>query len=172
MTFEIEVGGRLRTVSIEALSVAAPHGGRFRLRIDGDVHEVDARVTDLGWSIVYDESGRTADVAVTERPGGEVLLQLPHVTVAALVDGRRFRRDQTGAAAAAGAHRVTAPMPGKVIRVLVHAGEDVAAGQGLVVVEAMKMENELRSPKAGRVKEVAVTSGQSVESGRLLAIVE
>ena len=63
-------------------------------------------------------------------------------------------------------------MPGRVVRVLVKAGDEVAARQGLVVVEAMKMENELTSPKAGRVKEVSVSEGTSVESGRLLVIVE
>jgi biotin carboxyl carrier protein len=63
-------------------------------------------------------------------------------------------------------------MPGRVVRVLVAPGQDVAARQGVVVVEAMKMENELRSPKAGRIKEVAVTAGASVEAGRLLIVIE
>jgi len=63
-------------------------------------------------------------------------------------------------------------MPGRVVRVLVNAGDEVAARQGVVVVEAMKMENELRSPKAGTVKEVAVTPGTSVEAGRVLVVIE
>ena len=63
-------------------------------------------------------------------------------------------------------------MPGKVLRVLVQPGQDVAARQPLVVVEAMKMENELSSPRAGRVKDVAAVEGQSVEAGRVLIIVE
>ncbi len=63
-------------------------------------------------------------------------------------------------------------MPGRVVRVLVAAGDTVAARQGVVVVEAMKMENELRSPKAGRVKDVAVTPGTSVEAGRVLIVIE
>ena len=63
-------------------------------------------------------------------------------------------------------------MPGRVLRVLVSVGDEVAARQGVVVVEAMKMENELRSPKAGRVKEVNVTAGTLVEAGRVLLIVE
>ena len=65
-----------------------------------------------------------------------------------------------------------APMPGLVVRVEVEAGQVVAAGAGLVVVEAMKMENEIASPKAGRVKDVSVSDGQSVEAGRLLVVVE
>ena len=67
--------------------------------------------------------------------------------------------------------RVTAPMPGRVVRVLSAPGADVAAGQGLVVIEAMKMENELRAPRAGRVQELPVREGQAVEAGALLAVV-
>jgi len=67
---------------------------------------------------------------------------------------------------------VTAPMPGRVVRILVSPGETVAARQGVVVVEAMKMENELRSPKAGTVREVSVTTGTSVEAGRVLVVIE
>ena len=71
-----------------------------------------------------------------------------------------------------GEQRVLAPMPGRIVRVLVAPGDEVVARQGLIVIEAMKMENELASPKAGRVKEVSVTEGTSVEAGRLLVIVE
>jgi biotin carboxyl carrier protein len=63
-------------------------------------------------------------------------------------------------------------MPGKLVRVLVSAGEDVGAGQGLVVMEAMKMENEIRAPRAGRVKEAPVREGQAVEMGALLVLLE
>ena len=63
-------------------------------------------------------------------------------------------------------------MPGRVVRVLVAAGDQVTARQPVIVVEAMKMENELRSPKAGRVKDVAVAPGMSVEAGRVLVVIE
>jgi biotin carboxyl carrier protein len=84
----------------------------------------------------------------------------------------RFGRGGGAAAVAAGTQQVLAPMPGKVVKVLVKPGDEVKARQGLVVVEAMKMENELRSPKDGRVAEVLVTEGASVEAGRLLVVVE
>ena len=89
---------------------------------------------------------------------------------AATVNGRRTGRGgaPTAATRARGEQAVVAPMPGRVVRVLVAAGDAVAARQSVVVVEAMKMENELRSPQAGRVKEVAVTAGASVEAGRVL----
>jgi biotin carboxyl carrier protein len=64
------------------------------------------------------------------------------------------------------------PMPGKVIRLLVNVGDEVEAGQGLVVVEAMKMQNEIRSPKKGKVERVLVSEGQNVNAGEALAWVE
>ena len=63
-------------------------------------------------------------------------------------------------------------MPGRIVRVLAAAGDDVAARQPVVVVEAMKMENELRAPRAGKVKEIPVAPGMSVEAGRVLAVIE
>jgi biotin carboxyl carrier protein len=169
--FEVEVGGRLRTVTINAPTAGA-EGGRFLLRIDGVPHDVEARVTALGLSLIHVADGRTVDVAVSERARGEVWLQLPHVLVPALVDARRYRRASGGPAAADGEIQILAPMPGRIVRVLVNPGDAVEARQGLVVVEAMKMENEIASPKAGHVKSIAVTAGQSVEAGRLLATIE
>ncbi len=63
-------------------------------------------------------------------------------------------------------------MPGRIVRVLVQPGDRITARQGVIVVEAMKMENELRSPKAGKVKEVTVSPGMSVEAGRILVVIE
>ena len=83
------------------------------------------------------------------------------------------RQKKDGPAAhAAGPQRIIAPMPGKVVRVLVKPGDDVKARQGLVVVEAMKMENELRAARDGRVRDVAVAEGQSVDAGAVLLVVE
>ena len=171
MTFEIDINGRTRTVSIER-----PPGGSYRVLLDGMPHDLDAaRVGVYGLSMILDgETGVSREVQVA--PGttrGELLVTFGGRTVAATVNGRRTGAG--GADAAAGAHGeqpVLAPMPGRVLRVLVAVGDEVAARQGVVVVEAMKMENELRSPKAGRVKEVNVAPGTSVEAGRVLLVVE
>ena len=172
MTFEVEIGGTLRTVSIDAVDASGATGGLFRATIDGVAHDVTVRPTDLGLSLVFDD-GRSIDVAATETAMGEWFVQLPHVDVVAVVDRRRRERSRGGeAATAAGLQRLTAPMPGRVVRVLVKPGDVVEARQALVVVEAMKMENELASPKAGTVREVPVAEGQSVEAGRLLVVVE
>jgi biotin carboxyl carrier protein len=132
---------------------------------------VDVRQTDVGLSLVF-EDGRSLEAAATPKGSGEWLVHLAHVDVPVVVDGQRHGRRGAGGPSGAGAQRVTAPMPGRVVRVLVAVGDEVAHRQGLVVVEAMKMENELGAPKAGRIIEVAVVEGVSVEAGRLLIVIE
>jgi biotin carboxyl carrier protein len=100
------------------------------------------------------------------------------------IDGRRFQVDaldertrairdlSAASAAAAGPSPLAAPMPGLIVRVNVQAGDAVQAGQGLVVMEAMKMENELRSPSGGTVKAVHAVPGSAVEKGALLVELE
>lgn len=171
MTFEIEINGRARPVGVERIA-GAP--SRFRVTVDGRTRIVDAvRVEADTLSIVLPDDGyRSHEVGFSQGlEPGQVTVHLRGATMIATVDGRRSRRGAS-LAAAAGEQRIVAPMPGKVIRVLVEPGDEVAGRQPLVVVEAMKMENELSSPRAGRVKEVAVRPGQSVEAGRLLVVVE
>jgi biotin carboxyl carrier protein len=168
MTFEIDLGGRARAVSVER---AGPH--RFRITVDGVPHLIDAVQPgpDL-WSIVSVESGESHEVALTRGTSpGELVASVRGERVALVVNGRRVRRGGESGVAE-GVHRVLAPMPGKVLRVLVKTGDEVAARQPLVVVEAMKMENELTAPRAGRVTDVTVEAGASVEAGRLLVVVE
>ncbi len=86
------------------------------------------------------------------------------------VDPRQWKRTRTGVGAA-GRAAITAPMPGRIVRVLVAEGDEVEAGQGIVVVEAMKMQNELKAPRAGRVTSLAVKAGDSVIAGAALATV-
>jgi biotin carboxyl carrier protein len=179
MTFEVEVDGHVRTISIESIGAAGVDGGRFRVSVrdtTGSVAHrtltVDARPTNLGLSLLFAETGRSIDLAVTPRGNGEQFVQMPHVGVSVVVEGRRARRGGAGEATSTGEQRVVAPMPGRVVRVLVKPGDEVAARQGLVVVEAMKMENELTTARAGRVRDVGVAEGQSVQAGQLLVIIE
>ena len=92
-----------------------------------------------------------------------------HIT---LSDPKRLRHTQVADAQASGRVRVVAAMPGKVVRVLVAAGAQVEAGDALLVVEAMKMQNELKSPKAGTVIELHAAPGATVNAGDMLAVVE
>jgi biotin carboxyl carrier protein len=77
----------------------------------------------------------------------------------------RARRQASGGAVDAGPKVITAPMPGKIVKLLVREGEEVAAGAGVLVMEAMKMQNELRAPRAGRVERIHVSEGEGVETG-------
>ena len=87
------------------------------------------------------------------------------------VNGRRSAHAE-GALHGHGQVTIVAPMPGRVVRVLAAAGDDVEARQPVIVIEAMKMENELRAPRAGRITEIGVAPGTSVEAGRVLAVIE
>lgn len=89
-----------------------------------------------------------------------------------VIDPRRLRTDEDADRHHHGPAEITAPMPGKVVRVLVEAGEEVEVGAGLVVVEAMKMQNEMKSPRAGAVVSIKVAAGDTVEAGTLLAVIE
>ena len=86
-------------------------------------------------------------------------------------DPREWKRRGAGAAGS-GRASITAPMPGRVVRVLAAEGDEVTAGQGIVVVEAMKMQNEMKAPRSGRVSSIPVKAGDSVNSGAVLATVE
>jgi biotin carboxyl carrier protein len=148
--------------------------------VDGRSRVVDARhIAPAAWSLlVRDGDGRTSrSVEATVLPqqaasGFDVHINGLHIPVQ--LKGGLGRRTPEGAGAGSGSgpQRVTAPMPGKVVRVLVNAGDEVKTRQGLVVVEAMKMENELRAVRDGRVREVCVAEGQSVEAGASLVVVE
>ena len=83
---------------------------------------------------------------------------------------RHIQRLVGSGRASGGPQALKAPMPGLVVRILVEAGQPVAAGQGLVVLEAMKMENELKAPAAGMVESIRVTPGQAVEKGAVLVV--
>lgn len=114
--------------------------------------------------------GRSIEVHVEARGQALWITSGGREFIATVTDPRRYRKG-AGSILAEGRQQVTAPMPGKVIRVLVKAGDQVAAGQGIVVVEAMKMQNEVKSPKAGTVEKLLVAEGQPVNAGDALAVV-
>ena len=176
MKFDVEVGEKLRTINVRR------SGAAYRIEFDGRILVVDARhVGEMSLSLlVGSDNGhvpaRSVDAALTARdqPGGfdvHVGGQMVPLTIRPAGAFGRHNR-QAVAAPGQGTQRVTAPMPGKIVRVLVQPGDTVAARQGLVVVEAMKMENELRAARPGRVREVNVSEGQSVDAGTMLLVVE
>jgi biotin carboxyl carrier protein len=94
-----------------------------------------------------------------------------HEFSAEVIDPRAWSGRRHGGVEAEGRQQITAPMPGKVVRLLVKTGDHVEAGQGLLVVEAMKMQNEIRSPKSGTVEKVFASEGQAVNAGEALCII-
>ena len=155
-----------------AIEVDRGREGHQTVTIDGVPAAVDIRRTATGYSLVLESGGgQVVEVAITDGDTrGELVVHLPSVSVPVSIDASR-RRGKT-ARHADGEQRITAPMPGRIVRVLANVGDDVELRQPVIVIEAMKMENELRAPKAGRVKEVAVEAGASVEAGRLLVVIE
>lgn len=116
--------------------------------------------------------GRKSFVARVDGDEGEYEVRVEGASCRITVADPRRRRRGGSQLAIEGKQIVRAPMPGKVIRLLAAKGEAVEAGQGIVVVEAMKMQNEVKSPKAGTVQTVSVQVGQAVNSGETLMIVE
>lgn len=127
--------------------------------------EVDARPLGRGhYSLLVD--GRSYEVFVREEKGRHVVLVNGH-PVSIPVESRREKEPVGGDGPAV----VASPMPGRVIGIKVKEGEAIRAGQGLVIVEAMKMENELQAPRAGKVDKILVRVGEAVEAGQELVII-
>jgi biotin carboxyl carrier protein len=118
-------------------------------------------------------NGRVYACTLEKPPGGatEVIVNGQRIAVT-IQDPKRLSHNAGAAGHAGGRAVLTSPMPGKVVRVMCAAGDEVAEGQGLLVVEAMKMQNEVQAPRAGKVTEIKVTEGQTVNAGEVLAIVE
>jgi biotin carboxyl carrier protein len=162
LIFDATVEGR--TIRVEVRG----GDGRYSLSLDASPLEVDFVTTGRHFASLL-VAGESHEVGVEKRTEGyAVVLPGEAVTVDIAEAGRG---PSLPARHAHGPSRLTAPMPGRVVRVLEAPGADVVAGQGLFVIEAMKMENELKAPRAGRIQEVAVREGQAVEAGALLAVV-
>jgi biotin carboxyl carrier protein len=137
-----------------------------RCRLDGeDAGRANwARVEPGVYSILV--GGRSYEVRVArEGEPNEYVVRIGSVQYRVAIRDPRARRRASPANAARGPEVLTAPMPSKVVKLLVRQGEDVAEGQGLLVMEAMKMQNELRAPRAGRVERIHVSEGSGVETG-------
>jgi biotin carboxyl carrier protein len=147
------------------------NGDGWLIRLDGQPVQADVVQIDAATLSVLLE-GRSYTFQVTQPSEGLLKLQTPlREFMAEVSDPRAWRGRRHGAAEAQGRQQVIAPMPGKVIRVLVNPGDKVEAGQGLLVVEAMKMQNEIRSPKTGTVERLLAKEGQPVNAGEVLCVV-
>jgi biotin carboxyl carrier protein len=147
-------------------------GERYRVLLDGKECAADVLLLEPNTVSVL-IGGQAFEIHVTPTIDGQLRLQTgPDEFTADVQDPRAWRGRKHGPQEAEGRQQLVSPMPGKVIRVLVNVGDEVEAGQGVIVVEAMKMQNELRSPKKGKVERVLVKEGQNVNAGEILAWVE
>jgi biotin carboxyl carrier protein len=144
----------------------------WRVTLDGK--HVAADAVAIGPNIIsLLLDGRSYEIRITPSLNGSVKLLIgSQEFIAGVTDPRAWRGRRHGSFEAEGRQQVAAAMPGKVIRLLVQPGDKVEAGQGLLVVEAMKMQNEIRSPKSGVVERLLAKEGQSVNAGEILAWVE
>ncbi len=143
--------------------------GHYVVEVDGRHHEVDShKLENNFYSFVTGE--RSYEVSV-ERDGDtyKVRRGAAQLDVTISDPSRQAREAQ---AAKAGPEKIVSQMPGKVVRVLAGEGDEVEPGTGLVVVEAMKMENEIATERGGKVSRIAVSPGEAVEGGALLVVVE
>ena len=181
MRYDVDIGGVTKHVTL----VRAGDG--FAVTLDGRTFQIDvARIDGHTLSLLVDRVWRDDTVAapgskavhdVSVSPGADGTLTVrigttPIAVTAVNIEGRRHRARVAAVDSASGPQRVVAPMPGKVVRVLAAPGDAVKTRQPLVVVEAMKMENELRADRDGTVAEVHAREGLLVEAGALLVVIQ
>jgi biotin carboxyl carrier protein len=165
MLYDILIDGRTHKLELSR------EGTAWHCLVDGREVHADALVTrpDV-LSIVIDG---TAYEVKRERTPLDTHLWVKNSRFAVEVrDPRSLRSRKAAGASTEGPQKITAPMPGKIVRIIAPAGTAVEVGQGIIVVEAMKMQNEMKSPKQGTVKQLLVKDGATVNAGDVLAIIE
>ncbi len=147
-------------------------GSSYKVSLDGQPVDADVILAaPNAVSVIL--NGTAFEIHIAPSLDGTYKLQTgPHEFQADVRDPRAWRGRKPGSLLAEGRQQIVAPMPGKVIRLLVNIGDEVEAGQGLVVIEAMKMQNEIRSPKKGKVERLQAREGQPVNAGDILAWVD
>ena len=160
--------------------------------VDGKTHRLELTRGEKTWLCKVDDQNIEVDAALTARDilsvlvggkayeikrerslQGDIHLIIGSARYAVDVqDPRSLQTRRAAGGVEAGPQKITAPMPGKIVRVMVAVGDEVKAGQGIIVMEAMKMQNELKSPKDGRVQKVLTLEGSTVNPGDALAVIE
>jgi biotin carboxyl carrier protein len=164
---ELELNGQKHRADV------VQRNGRFHLKLDGGEEQVLDAVFPEPGIVQFFLGGHSYEFRVTSGAEGELALDhRGHELQVAVRDPRALRSRRAGGAGDAGPVKITAPMPGKVVRIVAPEGTEVEAGAGVVVIEAMKMQNELKSPKAGKVQKIAVAEGATVNPGDTLAVIE
>lgn len=163
----LEISNGTATIDVEISS----NGGSRKILLAGTEVECDCvRLAEGHYSLIL--NGRVLDVLVHVDPETCVVTSQAGTYSFRVKDPRRSASRQKAEAATTGVHRVCADMPGKIMRVLVREGDSVSHDQSLLVLEAMKMQNEIRAPKDGIVKELTAVPGTAVNTGDFLLSIE
>lgn len=175
MIYEVTVGDKTHRIEL------VRSGSTWRCNLDGREFPLDVVALQSG-VLSFLVEGRSYEARLdndkdkdkTRDSGGIATnIVVGNERFAATVrDPRSLRSRRRPADAGQGIKKLTAPMPGKVVRIMAPAGTDVEAGQPVLAIEAMKMQNELKSPKTGKVKKISVSEGDAVDAGQTLAEVE
>ena len=167
MAYKATLGGQTYTISVHELD---EH--QYKIVIDDEEHIIDGRqLTDHMYSLLVEHQSFTVDVA--EKDDDYTVAYEGKSFQVGVLDERKARRGGAGASlGGADEKEVCSMMPGKVVELLAQVGDAVEKDQGVLIIEAMKMENEIRVPVAGTVKAIHVEAGQTVESGELLVELE
>lgn len=164
MKYEVEIEGRETTIEVEQ------RNGRVQARVGVRHYDLEVVTPEEGvYTFLLGDRVYEANVWASEPNSLRVKIS-GHLFSTKIID--RKRRRPTIEHGTEGRQNLIAPMPGKVVRVLLGAGDQVTQGQGVVVVEAMKMQNEIKSPKSGHIVEVRVSEGATVNANQVLAVVE
>ena len=168
MIYSADLQGRRHRLAVKGAGLPVP------VQIDGKTYEVDFSAVD-GSLLSLLVMGRSYEIDVVEETEGvlTVWVEGEVYRIEYQEEGRRPRRSAgVTAHGAKGRQVIVAPMPGKVAAVLVSPAQEVSAGQGVIVIEAMKMENELKASGPGVIKEIKVQEGAGVSGGEVLVVIE
>jgi biotin carboxyl carrier protein len=163
MKYEAEIDGKTLALELDE------RDGQISATVDGRPYEIGGARPEEGAYLLF--VGDTVYEARVSSATNALQVSLRGKTFTATIIDRKHRRGGADHSDTA-QKQLIAPMPGKVVRLLLEVGDEVAAGQGIVVVEAMKMQNEIKSPKAGRVLELRVGEGDTVAANQILAVIE
>ena len=165
MVYDVTIDGKSYRLELGRAS------GRWQCRLDGREIQIDAVLTRRDVLSILVE-GKAYEIK-REHVTTDMHLWVGSARYAAeLRDPRSLRSRKDGGGGEEGPKKLVAPMPGKVVRILVQEKAEVEAGQGIAVVEAMKMQNEIKSPKKGIVQKIVAAEGANVSAGDVLAIVQ
>jgi biotin carboxyl carrier protein len=166
MKLELEIDGKIMEAEFSSGDPMA------QLSLEGKVYRASLSEPEPGiFVIIFND--RVYRCALERLPNGGIEVNVGGQRISVTANDKKHLRSNPGGSSGSGG-RVTlfAPMPGKVVRILLEAGAEVNAHQGVLIVEAMKMQNEVQSPKAGKIAELRVSEGQTVNGGDILAVIE